>query len=273
MTIDIERIKNSVDIVDVIGGYIELKKQGGGYVACCPFHSERSPSFTVSASKQFYHCFGCGAGHDVVDFLMEYLNIEFIEAVKIIDSNAFDDKMPSNYVKQVKIRLPLNQVKKESANDVLTGCLEHKGHYFAGDCQVIPLINVNGELLSLAMIKGEGFDIKFLDKKFVYGSCHIFGALNGSAVLTSNYWQALRVNRDHGVCAICVFDSHNFNFITSDLKRLDVSFQVICNNDEDFRQCEKLHIYSVFNKQFGITVDAEKYLDKVDDVTNIRYNN
>lgn len=263
MTIDIDRIKNSVDIVDVIGGYIELKKQGGGYSACCPFHAENSPSFTVAQNKQFYHCFGCGAHGDVVGFIQDYLNIDFIEAVKIIDSNAFDDKMPSNYVKQVKIRLPLNQVKKESANDVLTGCLEHKGHYFAGDCQVIPLINVTGELLSLAMIKGEGFDIRFLDKKFVYGSCHIFGKLNGSAVLTSNYWQALRLNRDHGVCAICVFDAHNLYFITDDLKRLDVSFQVICNDTEDFIQCEKLHIYEVFNKQFGVKCNVEDILGEI----------
>ena len=260
MAIDIDRIKNSVDIVDVIGGYIELKKQGSGYSACCPFHAENSPSFTVSESKQFYHCFGCGAHGDVVGFIQDYLNIEFIDAVKIIDSNAFDDSMPSNYVKQVKIRLPLNQVKEETVNDVLNGCTEINGHYFAGSSQVLPLINLNGELMSLALLQGEGFDIRFFNKKFMYGTCYIFGALTGQAVLTVDYWQALRTHKEHGVCVVCIFDPLNFYFIVNDLKRLNVSFQIICNEKEDFIQCEKLHIYEVFNKQFGANVSVEDIL-------------
>jgi hypothetical protein len=262
VAIDIERIKNSVDIVDVIGGYVDLKKQGGNYFGCCPFHTENSSSFSVSQNKQFYHCFGCSANGDVVGFLQEYLNIEFIEAVKIIDNKAFDNALPSTYVKKVRINLPLNQVKKESANDVLSGCSELNGHYFTGDCQVVPLINVQGELLSLAMIKGQGFDIRFLDKQFVYGSCHIFGALNGVALLVTDYWQALRVNREYGVCTICVFDPLNIHFIVSDLRRLDVSIKLLCNQEEDFIQAEKLHIYEVFNKQFGVKCNVEQYLDK-----------
>ena len=71
-----------VDIVGVIERYVPLKKGGANYVACCPFHSEKSPSFTVSPVKQFYHCFGCGAHGNAISFLMEYQGLGYIDAVK-----------------------------------------------------------------------------------------------------------------------------------------------------------------------------------------------
>ena len=66
----------------VIDRHVKLKKAGANFAACCPFHSEKSPSFTVSPSKQFYHCFGCGAHGTAVSFLMEYSGLGFVEAVK-----------------------------------------------------------------------------------------------------------------------------------------------------------------------------------------------
>lgn len=71
-----------VDIVDVIERYLPLKKAGANYFACCPFHGEKSASFSVSPSKQFYHCFGCGVHGSAVGFLMEYSGLSFVEAVK-----------------------------------------------------------------------------------------------------------------------------------------------------------------------------------------------
>lgn len=71
-----------VDIVDLINSHVPLKKTGSNFVARCPFHNEKSPSFSVSRSKQFYHCFGCGAGGNAVSFLMSYNNLEFIEAIE-----------------------------------------------------------------------------------------------------------------------------------------------------------------------------------------------
>lgn len=76
----IEEIRNKVDIVDVISEYIQLKKQGRNYFGLCPFHGEKSPSFSVSADKQIYHCFGCGAGGNVFSFLMNIENYSFMEA-------------------------------------------------------------------------------------------------------------------------------------------------------------------------------------------------
>ncbi len=78
----IQELLNRVDIVDVIDAAVPLKKAGANHVACCPFHNEKSPSFTVSASKQFYHCFGCGAHGTAIGFLMEYQGLTFVEAIE-----------------------------------------------------------------------------------------------------------------------------------------------------------------------------------------------
>ncbi len=78
----IQDLLNRVDIVDVIERFVPLKKAGSNYVACCPFHNEKSPSFTVSQSKQFYHCFGCGVHGTAVGFVMEHLGLSFVEAIE-----------------------------------------------------------------------------------------------------------------------------------------------------------------------------------------------
>jgi DNA primase len=75
-----------VDIVDLVDGYVRLKKAGANYVACCPFHNEKTPSFTVSPTKQFYHCFGCGAHGTAIGFLMEYQGLGFVDAVRELAS-------------------------------------------------------------------------------------------------------------------------------------------------------------------------------------------
>jgi DNA primase len=78
----IQDLLNRLDIVDVIERYVPLKKAGANYAACCPFHSEKSPSFTVSQSKQFYHCFGCGAHGTAIGFVMEHAGMGFVDAVE-----------------------------------------------------------------------------------------------------------------------------------------------------------------------------------------------
>lgn len=86
-TASIENLKNTIDIVDVIGSYIELKKTGANYKACCPFHGEKTASFVVSPNKQIYHCFGCGVGGDSIKFVMELEKLSYPEAVEKIASS------------------------------------------------------------------------------------------------------------------------------------------------------------------------------------------
>ncbi len=83
----IQDLLNRVDIVDVVGRYVQLKKGGANFSGLCPFHNEKSPSFTVSPTKQFYHCFGCGAHGTAIGFLMEYSGLGFVESVKDLAQN------------------------------------------------------------------------------------------------------------------------------------------------------------------------------------------
>lgn len=84
----IEQVRQASDIVRVIGEYIRLKKRGRNYQALCPFHTEKTPSFSVSPDKQIYHCFGCGKGGSVITFLMEHEKLSFVEAVKLLARKA-----------------------------------------------------------------------------------------------------------------------------------------------------------------------------------------
>lgn len=83
----IQELLNRVDIVDVVDKSVPLKKAGANYSACCPFHNEKSPSFTVSPTKQFYHCFGCGAHGTAIGFVMEYQGLSFVEAIHELAKN------------------------------------------------------------------------------------------------------------------------------------------------------------------------------------------
>ncbi|QOY54696.1 DNA primase [Candidatus Sulfurimonas marisnigri] len=83
----IEALKARLDVVDVVGSYVELKKSGANYKAPCPFHDEKSASFVVSPTKQIYHCFGCGAGGDSIKFTMEYEKLNYPEALEKLASN------------------------------------------------------------------------------------------------------------------------------------------------------------------------------------------
>ncbi len=84
----IERVLASTDIVDLIGSYIPLKKAGTGYKANCPFHNEKTPSFNVSPSKQFYHCFGCGKSGNAIGFVMDHEGLLFMDALKRLAAKA-----------------------------------------------------------------------------------------------------------------------------------------------------------------------------------------
>lgn len=84
----VEEVREKNDIVSVISQYVSLKKSGSNYVALCPFHNEKSPSFSVSQDKQMFYCFGCGEGETYSLFLMKYENISFVEALKDLAQRA-----------------------------------------------------------------------------------------------------------------------------------------------------------------------------------------
>lgn len=101
----IEEIKERNDIVDVISSYIQVKSTGSNHKALCPFHSEKTPSFTISSQKQIYKCFGCGEGGDVIKFVMKMENIDFIEALKFLGE-------------RVGIELPQSEINNEEKENI-----------------------------------------------------------------------------------------------------------------------------------------------------------
>ena len=115
----IEEIRSKNDIVDVISGYVKLQRKGSSYFGLCPFHNEKSPSFSVTPSKQMYYCFGCGAGGNVYTFVMQYENYDFVEAVKFLadragvelpeESNSEENRRSSN------LRKTLLEINKKAA--------------------------------------------------------------------------------------------------------------------------------------------------------------
>lgn len=102
----IENLKNNLDIVDVISQFLEVKKSGANFKACCPFHGESTPSFVVSPAKQIYHCFGCGVGGDSIKFMMEYEKLSYPEAIeKLASMNNVNLEYDNVNTKQQDIRI------------------------------------------------------------------------------------------------------------------------------------------------------------------------
>ena len=106
----IEEVRSRNDIVDVISSYVKLQKKGSSYFGLCPFHNEKSPSFSVSRGKQMYYCFGCGAGGNVFTFLMEYENYTFQEALKYLADKAGVELPQTEYSAQAKERADLKAI-------------------------------------------------------------------------------------------------------------------------------------------------------------------
>ncbi|NHZ38925.1 DNA primase ['Massilia aquatica' Holochova et al. 2020] len=134
---------NRIDIVDVVGRYVQLKKGGANFMGLCPFHSEKSPSFTVSPTKQFYHCFGCSAHGNAVGFLIEYSGMGFIDAVKDLAQGVgmvvpdADDKIP-----------PLQRAANQAQALALTEAMTQACDYYRGQ--------LRGATNAIAYLKNRG---------------------------------------------------------------------------------------------------------------------
>jgi DNA primase len=134
---------NRVDIVDVVGRYVQLKKGGANFQGLCPFHSEKSPSFTVSPTKQFYHCFGCGAHGTAIGFLIEYSGMGFVDAVKDLAQNVGmvvpeqDDKIP-----------PAQRAAQQQQSMALSDAMSKANEFYRAELRKAPQ--------AIAYLKGRG---------------------------------------------------------------------------------------------------------------------
>lgn len=127
----VEEIRSKNDIVNVIGSYIKLQKKGSNYMGLCPFHNEKTPSFSVSASKQMYHCFGCGVGGNVFTFIMEYENYTFLDTLKHLAERAGVALPEQEYSEEAKrqsdLRSKILEINKQAAKYFYYQLLSSRG--------------------------------------------------------------------------------------------------------------------------------------------------
>jgi len=152
----IQDLLNRVDIVDVVGRYVQLKKGGANFMGLCPFHNEKSPSFTVSPTKQFYHCFGCGAHGTAISFLIEYSGMGFVEAVKDLAQKV------GMVVPEREDSIPLaqrqeKQAKSMALSDVMTRANDFYRHQLRGAQIAIDYLKGRGLTGEIAARFGLGY--------------------------------------------------------------------------------------------------------------------
>jgi DNA primase len=136
----VQELLGRVDIVDVIESYFPLKRAGTNLVACCPFHSEKTPSFTVSPTKQFYHCFGCGAHGSAIGFLIEYSAMGYVEAVK--------DLAARTGMKVPEFTPTAHEVAKQAQSEQLTDLLQRAAQFYKSE--------LKRSEIAIAYLKGRG---------------------------------------------------------------------------------------------------------------------
>lgn len=203
------------DIVDVIRGYLpELKKAGKDWVACCPFHNEKSPSFSVSESKDFFYCYGCGASGDAVKFVMMHQGLSFRDAVKSIlgelklEGASFAPR--ARTIKAVRCDLTASAEDREKSADVMSRSLKIEQHTYLmrnntapnTECSVngkgillVPMINNIGETVNVAAILTNGM-INYAAGKPSFGATAILepeGEHDGKTIICTDYAHAWRI--------------------------------------------------------------------------------
>lgn len=152
----IQDLLNRVDIVEVVGRYVPLKKGGANFMGLCPFHNEKSPSFTVSATKQFYHCFGCGAHGTAISFLMEYSGLGFVEAVKELSQDV-GMVVPDNNDKITPAQRAAYQEKSLALSDVMTRSNDHYRQQLRSATDAIVYLKNRGLTGEIAARFGMGY--------------------------------------------------------------------------------------------------------------------
>ncbi|MGS5086375.1 DNA primase [Hydrogenophaga sp. A37] len=153
----IQELLNRVDVVDVVGRYVQLKKGGANLMGLCPFHGEKSPSFSVSPTKQFYHCFGCGANGNAIGFLMEHAGMSFIEAVKDLAQQTGLQVPEDDASPQDRERAAQQRQKQVTLNDVLEKSAHAYIKHLKGSPRAVDYLKGRGLSGEIAKTFGLGY--------------------------------------------------------------------------------------------------------------------
>jgi hypothetical protein len=232
------------DIVAVIGKHIQLKKAGKEWSACCPFHQEKSPSFSVSEAKGMYYCFGCGAGGDAVGFVVAHLGVSFREAVESINGRiTLEDgahQPVKKVVRAIQCSLPGHAEDREKAASALDRCQSAEQHAYLlahntapeGQCLtlkgalIVPLVNNIGETVNAAAISGQGSGvITYAAGNPSFGSTAVLDPSpvadhDGLTIICADYAHAWRIwwaqlGRSRVLCAM---DAGNLSWMLANCK-------------------------------------------------------
>lgn len=153
----IQELLNRVDVVDVVGRHVQLKKGGANWMGLCPFHGEKSPSFSVSPTKQFYHCFGCGANGNAIGFLMEHAGMSFIEAVKDLAQQTGMVVPEDEASPQDRERAAAQRQKQATLNDVLEKAAQAYGEALKDAPRAVDYLKRRGLSGQIAKAFGLGY--------------------------------------------------------------------------------------------------------------------
>lgn len=230
------------DIVGVISGYIpELKKAGKDWVACCPFHNEKSPSFTVSESKEFFYCHGCGASGDAVKFVRAYTGAGFRDAVRSILGDLTLESAPSTpiapRIKAVTCSMPGHAEDREKAADVMARTNKRETHFYlmrnntapSVECSVnakgvlmVPLINNIGDTTNVAAVLASGI-VSYAAGNPSFGSTAILepvGEHDGRTIICADYAHAWRIwwAQCGKSRVLCAMEPENFRWMLLNCK-------------------------------------------------------
>ncbi|MBQ9182404.1 MAG: DNA primase [Neisseriaceae bacterium] len=147
----VDDLLEKVDIVDIIEEFVPLKKGGANYLACCPFHQEKTPSFTVSPAKQFFHCFGCGEHGTAVGFLMKYANLSFVEAVENL-ANRIGVSVPHTGRQVSAEERQAKQQRRLNLQEIMS------------ECEAFYRRKLNAFVVAQEYVKNRGLDAQTIEK-------------------------------------------------------------------------------------------------------------
>lgn len=225
--IDFQAVKRNYSVSEVVGKHVQLKRSGSGFQGLCPFHNEKSPSFTVDDAKGFFHCFGCGEHGDVIDFIEALLSVDKIEAVEIITGQKADafkvdgnHKRTDKYLSVNTSRKPKDHAQDHDRASAAFSKMVKRGMFYVkqsdDSAMYLPVINKHGVIINLAKLSG------FSEFEFIAGGLSYYGysmiepsEFNGEVCATYDYDLAMKLVKS-GSIVVFTYNLQNTRLLHED---------------------------------------------------------
>jgi hypothetical protein len=244
---DADEIKNNMR-----GNWVDFLSQCAGFEARV-FNKKHQPCPLCGGKDRFrfddnlehrgdggYICGQCGSGSGMKLYL-EATQVGF--GVALDDCAKFLNMQPierKTYNKKMShVVLPMKQDPHLEAEVFYNSCESMGDIKIINGAQVVRVTDTSSKMVSCALLSGQGQEVRHFNKKLLWGSCVIFGKLDGKVILTTDYYQANRINKLKGINAVCYFDTFNLMFIYRELSKLAINMILICHDEQDWLQAER----------------------------------